>query len=312
MLAGSNVVNLTLRGPTDAVIDGQGWPWWANFSAGTLAYQRPKLLEISDCNGLTVEGLTIQNSPFWTTHPIFCNDVTFRGVTVLAPRPVGNTDGIDPNSCSNVLIDSCHIDVGDDGISVKSGFREDGTLVPTANVLIRNTTVLSRNVAIGSACFGGIFNVTMVGGRIGDDGNADGIGSAPWAVKIKTHHPNGGIVRNITFDSVRFGRITPNPWQQAHGGYAINIMEEYGAVHPFVATPAIPHTALEDITFRNISCPYAVIPATFDGESDALITRLTLDNVQFATTTRPWGCSDMTQTVANNVQPPLPSSCGQN
>ena len=38
---------------------------------------------------------------------------------VLAPRFVGNTDGIDPDSSENVIIDSCYIDVGDDGISIK-------------------------------------------------------------------------------------------------------------------------------------------------------------------------------------------------
>ena len=107
--------------------------------------------------------MTYQNSAFWTLHTLYARRVSFVGVTTLAPRAVGNTDGIDPDSCSDVLIDSCHIDVGDDGISLKSDFRVDPltgavTLLPTERVLIRNTTVLSRNIAIGEyiddACMG--------------------------------------------------------------------------------------------------------------------------------------------------------------
>ena len=95
--------------------------------------------------------MTFRNSPFWTLHTLYCTRVSFLGVTVLAPRAVGNTDGIDPDSCTDVLIDSCFIDVGDDGISLKSDYRVDpvtGTVVllPTARVHIVNTTVLSRNV----------------------------------------------------------------------------------------------------------------------------------------------------------------------
>lgn len=73
--------------------------------AGTLQHQRPKLVEIVDCSDITFTGMTYANSPFWTLHPLYCDNLVFRNVTVLAPRPVGNTDGIDPDSCSNVLID---------------------------------------------------------------------------------------------------------------------------------------------------------------------------------------------------------------
>ena len=146
-----NASGLTLQGPSSAVIDGLGWPWWSAFNNNSLTFQRPKLLEVIDSTGVTLRGMTFRNSPFWTLHTLYCNDVRFEGLTVLAPRAVGNTDGIDPDSCSDVLIDSCHVDVGDDGISLKSDFRIDErsgavTLVPTSRVLIRNTTVLSRNV----------------------------------------------------------------------------------------------------------------------------------------------------------------------
>ena len=146
-----NASGLTIEGPTSAAIDGLGWPWWAAFNNNSLAFQRPKLVEIIDSSRVSFRGMTFRNSPFWTLHTLYCNDVRFISLTVLAPRAVGNTDGIDPDSCSDVLIDNCLVDVGDDGISLKSDFRVDPrtgavTLVPTARVVIRNTTVLSRNV----------------------------------------------------------------------------------------------------------------------------------------------------------------------
>jgi len=136
--------------------DGCGWSWWAAFTNGSLAYQRPKLVEIVDSTDVTLRGLTFRNSPFWTLHTFYADRVTSANLTVLAPRAIGNTDGIDPDLSSDVLIDSCTVDVGDDGISIKSDYRVDPasgnvTVRPSARVTVRNTTALSRNVAIGSS-----------------------------------------------------------------------------------------------------------------------------------------------------------------
>jgi polygalacturonase len=135
-----NVTGLTLEGPQSAVVDGLGWPWWRAFANGSLAHQRPKLVEVVDGQRVTFRGLTFRNSPFWTLHTLYSRNVQFLGVTITAPRNVGNTDGIDPDSCSDVLIEDCVIDVGDDGISLKSDFRVDPhtgdvTLLPTERVV---------------------------------------------------------------------------------------------------------------------------------------------------------------------------------
>jgi parallel beta-helix repeat protein len=80
---------------------------------------RPKLIEFYNSSNIVIKGITAQNSPNWCIHPYASTNITIQNTTVLAPREVGNTDGIDPNSCTNVLIESCYIDVGDDGISIK-------------------------------------------------------------------------------------------------------------------------------------------------------------------------------------------------
>ena len=310
ILYARNTSGLTLQGPASALLDGGGPAWWAN--ATTLRYQRPKLVEIVDSQDVVLRGMTFANSPFWSLHVLYCARVSFLGVTVLAPRAVGNTDGCDPDASSDVLIDSCHIDVGDDGISIKSDWRVDpltgaAALVPTSRVLVRNTTVLSRNIAIGSSTFGNITDVRIEGGRIGDDD-----GSSPWALKIKTHIPLGGLVSNVSVVGTRFGKIAPNPWQQPRGGSAIHI-----EIAPY-NSPAIPPgiipaaTRFVGITLEGVAVLSAVAAGDFLAQAPFEIENLTLSNVSFGSITgagEPWACKRVRGLVAHGVVPPLPPSC---
>ena len=129
---------------------------------------RPAMLEVIRCNGLRIEDLTFVDSPFWVIHPIECDDVTVRGVTVHSYNL--NNDGCDPESCSNVLIEDCTFFTGDDGIAIKSGRDQDGWRMgrPTENVVIRNCTFNSKanGVCIGSEISGGVRNVYIENVRI--------------------------------------------------------------------------------------------------------------------------------------------------
>lgn len=93
-----------------------------------------------------------------------------------------------------------------------------GEMVPARNIHIYRSEILSRNVCVGSATFGGVLDVVVEDCRIGDDE-----GSSPWAIKYKSHQTSPGPMRNHTFRNLRLGRIAPNSWQQPHGGTAIII-----------------------------------------------------------------------------------------
>ena len=80
---------------------------------------RPKLIEFYDSTNIVLDRFTARNSPVWNVHSFLSKNIAMTNLTVLAPRSVGNTDGLDPDSCENVLMDSCYIDVGDDGVSIK-------------------------------------------------------------------------------------------------------------------------------------------------------------------------------------------------
>jgi polygalacturonase len=159
LIYGDKVENVAIEG--HGVLDGQGETWWAYFrtlredhkKTGVwktdskwqhefarvnpqiqrkidlpddphmleMGFLRPPFIQLLDCKNLSIEGVTIRNSPFWNINPVYCDNVTVRGVTIESPDNSPNTDGIDPESCRNVHISDCHISVGDDCITIKSG-----------------------------------------------------------------------------------------------------------------------------------------------------------------------------------------------
>ena len=124
--------NVSITG--GGVIDGQGSYFWALVDAnhktpGTLKCSRPHLIEFENSTDISVTGLTLQNSPFWTTHFIYSHRIRASELTILAPATRGNTDGINPDSSTDVTIENCFISNGDDGIAIKSGLNAAGIAV---------------------------------------------------------------------------------------------------------------------------------------------------------------------------------------
>jgi polygalacturonase len=102
-------------------------------------YLRPSLFQPYDCRNVLVEGVTFQGSPFWTVHPVFCTNVTIRGIHVLPGTT--NDDGVDPDSCRDVLIENCVFDTADDNIAIKAGRDQDAWGDrPCENIVVRNCT----------------------------------------------------------------------------------------------------------------------------------------------------------------------------
>ena len=119
-----------------------------------MGFLRPPLIQILNCRNLSITDLTLKNPPFWTINPVYCDGVTVRGVTIDNPHDSPNTDGINPESSRNVHISDCHINVGDDCITIKSGRDRQGRRIgrPSENITITNCTMLHGHggVVIGS------------------------------------------------------------------------------------------------------------------------------------------------------------------
>jgi polygalacturonase len=181
-------------------------------------YLRPNLLVMTNCKRILLEGVTFQNSPAWNLHPLLCENLTLRNLQVKNPWFAQNGDGVDIESCKNVLIEGSTFDVGDDGICVKSGRDESGRKrgVPTENVIIRNNVVYHAHggFVIGSEMSGGakniwVYNCSFIGTDIG--------------LRFKTMRGRGGVVENIYINNINMIDIP---------GEAILFDMYYAAVDP--------------------------------------------------------------------------------
>jgi len=164
---------------------------------------RPHFIQFNRCRNVLIEGVHIENSPFWTIHPYLCRDVVIRRVSIRAHGH--NNDGVDPEMSQNVLIEDCVFDQGDDAVSVKSGREFDAwrLATPSRNIVMRRCRVKNGHqlMAIGSELSGGVENVIV------DDCHFEyGEARAKTAINnilfIKTNERRGGFVRNIHLSNV--------------------------------------------------------------------------------------------------------------
>lgn len=164
---------------------------------------RPNFIEFQRCHGVLVEGVTIIRSPMWEIHPVLCGNVLVQDVTIDSIGP--NNDGIDPESCRDVVIRRCDITAGDDCIAIKSGREADGRRVatPSENIVIEDCTLRHRYgaIALGSDMTGGIRNVYARRCRIGGPGLYFGL-------YIKTNSVRGGFAENIHLADLTVTHLT--------------------------------------------------------------------------------------------------------
>ncbi|KAI7749389.1 hypothetical protein M8C21_002962 [Ambrosia artemisiifolia] len=142
---GQNLRDVVITG-NNGTIDGQGLRWWKRYRQKLLNHTRGPLVQIMYSSDIVISNITLRNPPFWTLHPYDCKNVTIRNMTILAPLfEAPNTDGIDPDSCEDMVIEDSYISVGDDAIAIKSGWDQYGIAYgrPSKNILIRNLVVRS-------------------------------------------------------------------------------------------------------------------------------------------------------------------------
>ena len=169
-------------------------------------FLRPVLVSLVNCKKVLLDGPTFQNSPAWNIHPLMCEDVTIRNLTVRNPWYSQNGDGLDLESCKNAVIYNNTFDVGDDAICFKSGKNEDGRRrgMPTENVIVKNNIVYHGHggFVVGSEMSGGVRNVhvsncTFIGTDVG--------------LRFKSTRGRGGIVENIYISNIDMINIPTDP-----------------------------------------------------------------------------------------------------
>ncbi|MDC7293617.1 MULTISPECIES: glycoside hydrolase family 28 protein [unclassified Butyrivibrio] len=190
--------NLDIIGP--GTIDGNAGnsDWWVNAKVKRGAW-RPNDLYLCRCKNVNVQNVRIQNSPCWTVHPYYSDDLSFLNLYIHNPSDSPNTDGLDPESCSNVLVLGTVISVGDDCMAIKSGkyYMALEHHKETDNILIRNCKFERGHgsVTVGSEAAGGVRNVRV--SQCIFDGTDRGL-------RIKTRRGRGerSILDDILFENI--------------------------------------------------------------------------------------------------------------
>ncbi len=160
-------------------------------------FLRPVMVSIQNSKRVLFDGPVFQNSPAWNIHPLMIEDLIIRNITVRNPWFSQNGDGLDVESCKNVIVENSSFDVGDDAICIKSGKDKDGRDrgVPCENIIIRNNIVYHGHggVTVGSEMSGGVKNMhvsncTFMGTDVG--------------LRFKSTRGRGGIVENIFISDI--------------------------------------------------------------------------------------------------------------
>lgn len=227
---------------------------------------RPSFLSFVSCTNILLEDFTIGSGPNWTIHPIYCQNITVRGVHILTDGP--NNDGIDPDSCRDMLIENCTFDTGDDCVVLKSGYNHDGWRVgrPTENVIMRNCTSKRGHggLVIGSEMSGDVRNVFME--------NCEFKGT-DRAIRIKSRAGRGGVVENIFARNLHVKNMQRE---------VIILNMDYSADHSQVTTPSVP--VFRNMHFENITGDGAPTAILIKGMEQSPITNISFHNMTITST----------------------------
>lgn len=277
-----NCQNVAITG--GGTLDGNGAHWWEYFRTHHDDYSRiedakrplstrrygkgehglrPSFVQPWQARNVLVEGVTITNSPMWTVHPVYCENVVVRDVhieTLDAP----NGDGVNPDSCRNVLVEYCHFETGDDAVPIKSGLNEDGRRVglPSENVVVRHIDARdvrtgSGGVVIGSETSGDVRNVYVHDCRF--EGTDRGL-------RLKSERGRGGVVENLYVRDVEMRDVS---------NQAININSFYSGGEATGPAPLF-----RNIDIRNVQIDGASVGVDLVGLPEEWIRNVHLGNVR--------------------------------
>lgn len=288
------------------IFDGQGQAWWhwkqlqhpaakelyhAQFNGipvekrifGTeQAALRPQFLQTIRCRNVLFEGVTFINGPMWTMHPVYCTDVIVRNVTAKTSGP--NGDGLNPDSCRNVLVEGCSFDTGDDCIAINSGMNEDGWRVdiPCEYIHIRNCTMSEGHgaISIGSGMSGGVRNIYAHDCRVtgGDHG-----------IRLKSMRGRGGTIEHVYFENFHLSGLRME-------SILLNMYYGSSSAESTSQTPPV----FKDIHIKNVTCESAATALAVRGLPEQAIQQVVLEDLDIKSV-EGVSCADAVDLTLKNV-----------
>jgi polygalacturonase len=246
-------------------------------------YLRPLFIQPFRCKNILIEGVTLLNSPMWQVTPALSSNVTVRGLTIQATGP--NTDGCDPDSCTDVLIKNCTFSTGDDCIAIKSGRNADGRRlhIPSENIVIQDCHMKDGHggVTLGSEITGGVRNVFAENCEM-DSPNLQ------MAIRIKNNAMRGGDIEHIYARNIKVGQV-------ADAGVGIDFNYEEGAAGNY--TPIVRNVDIRSLTAQKVK--YALY---LRGFKNAPIQNVQLTDCDFENAVSPNVIENVQELSLHNVR----------
>ena len=273
-------------GEARGALYGDGPVWWARRSAKTLGRDPGALLELMYAERVEVDGIDILMSPYYHVHPFASAHLHFHDLRIDSLHSGSETDGLDPDSSHDILIERVVIDTGDDAIAVKSGWDRPGIdfARPSYNILVRDSYLSTGANAfcMGSEMSGGIYNVTASNVTCAD---------VDTCFRLKSALGRGGEIRDIfMFNSTVIGARTAIEASDFYGGHPL------GPVNSSLV-PRVGRMLVSGLRGTLIEAAGA-----FAGLNASNISGVVLEDVHLDAPAGSWACSNVEGT-SRNVKP---------
>ena len=240
------------------------------------SFLRPVMVSLRNCTNVLMEGCLYQNSPAWNIHPFRCKNVIIKDITVRNPAYSQNGDGIDIESCTDVVLVNSTFDCGDDGICIKSGKDEDGRrrAAPCVGLIVDRCTVYHGHggFVVGSEMSGGVKNIKVSNCRfLGTD----------VGLRFKSTRGRGGVVEGIWIDNIFMKEIVTEAilFDLFYGGKSAVEAAEDGDDNSTAQAHKVDETtpAFRNIHISNIVCAGAARAMFFNGLPEMPVEGITID-----------------------------------
>ena len=198
LIFGANLEDIAITG--EGVIDGQGEAFQVTTKVKPDRYRnRPYVIRFTECTGVVVQNITLQNSAMWMQHYLACDKVLIENIKVWN-HCNKNNDMIDIDGCRDVVIRGCEGDTDDDALTLKS-------TSPRAceNVAISNCILSSHCNAIklGTESTGGFKNITITDCVVKPSSKEEVIYGLPEGISgISLEVVDGGTMDGVIISNV--------------------------------------------------------------------------------------------------------------
>jgi len=298
LINASNIDHLRITGPGGAGgVDGNGILFWAAFwqrrkenpKCTNLEVERPRMFFIENCRNVHLAGLRLRDSGFWNVHLYRCRDVVIEHLDIFSPGTVPvrapSTDGIDVDSCQDVVIRHCNISVDDDCIALK------GSKGPTADKDPDSPAV--ENVLIEHCTFGDGHGVVTLGSEASTVRNVTvrhcTVKGKNNLVRLKLRPDTPQLYENLTYEHITVagsGRVFDvKPWTQFFD----------------LKGHAPPSRTVRNVVVRNITGEYGAL-GVINGNKGDLIDGVTLADIDLNVAKDDFDLGPVTNLTATNVK----------